>query len=301
MQFKHTVSLFTTNLSLSYKVLILIFVVYIIAAAIFVSIIDPLLDGLFNVLQFEGLSLLLRDIIQNPVDKLSEIWTISRNFLSDNIGMLVSRLLYLGLLLVMVRFFISISLTPISKMIFTKMTSGYSNGLFSNLIASLLPSLGYAFFSSIIFALADIGLFFLCLSLFFWLYKLIKIGSLLFVFAFFIIVFSIRIALFSQWLSVICDGQRNIFKALVEGVKLSLASFKDYFPIILTFVAVYITIFTTSAFTTFGVLPIITLPMFLILYCTANLTCYFDLKNKKYYIDDGITVYDPTTRLKNKK
>ncbi|MFW5780769.1 MAG: hypothetical protein ACOCWI_04900, partial [Bacillota bacterium] len=108
-------------------------------------------------------------------------------------------------------------------------------------------------------------------------------------------------ALFSQWLSVICDGQKNIFKALVEGMKLSLSCFKVYFPIILTLVVFYLTIITTTSFTTFGFFPIVTFPMFIILFCTANLTCYFNIKKKRYYIDDGITAYNPGKQIKNKK
>lgn len=293
MQFKHSLSIFGVNLALSYKVLILIFIVVIIASALFVSIFNPLIAGIKEALELEGITLSATEILNEPVEQLTKIWNTATEFLSDNYALLVSRFLFLALLMVFARFFISLAFLPISKILYDKMTTGYSGGLFQSLVATLPQTIAYAFFSSLIYSLLDIGIFFLSLWLLLFLYKIIKVSALLPTFTIFLLLFTARIALFSHWLPIVCDGTKNIFKALSQSFKSSLKSFGTYFPMALTMTIVYASIIITFLLTTFGLLPIVTFPMYMIFICIFNNVSYFNFKKRKYYTDEGITVYTP--------
>lgn len=198
MEFKHSLSIFSSNLVLSYKLLLLIFVVFIIAAVLFVSIFNPLFDGLQDALEIEGLSLSFTEVIQDPINNISAIWRTATDYISDNTSLIVSRFVFLSLLIMFARFFGSLALIPATKMLHNKMTSGYSDGLFASFVASLPQTLLFALVSSIIFTIIDLGLFFLAMLLFFGLYKIFKVSALFITLALLLAAFSIRTSLFSQ-------------------------------------------------------------------------------------------------------
>lgn len=293
MRFKHSLSIFGTNLSLTYKVLILIFIVGIIASALLVSIFNPLITGIKDEIAYEGMDLSISDILENPVENISQIWNITSNFLYNNTTLIVTRLLFIFALVVLTRFFIALSHIPITKIIHSKMATGYSNGLFANFVATLPQTFMFALISSLIYALLDILIFTFCFYIFLAMFKIMTISAFLIFFALFIALLSARITLFSQWLAVISDGQRNVFKALVTGVKQSLKCFFSHYIMVLTVVIGYFSIIMATTIPTFGLLPIITFPMFIVMLCILNLTSYFNTMNRKYYTDDGVTVFNP--------
>ncbi|MDD4316247.1 MAG: hypothetical protein PHC84_03695 [Clostridia bacterium] len=293
MQFKNSLSIFAGNLALSYKLLLLIFIAFIIAAALFVSLFNPLLDGLREALEIEGISLSFTDIIQDPVKNLSAIWNATTDYLSNNTLLLVSRFIFLGLLVIFARFFGTLALVPATKMLHNKMTTGYSSGLLSSFVANFPQTLLYALISSIIFSIIDLGALFLSMLMFFALYKIFKVSALFIVFGLFLAVYSARITLFSQWLPLIADGGKNVIKTFIQSVKLGLKSFGVNYPMVLTINLVYFAIVMVCTLPTFGVLSIVTLPMYMTMLCICGLTSYFNMMNRKYYTDEGLTVYSP--------
>lgn len=293
MQFKHSLSIFSTNLALSYKVLILIFIVLIIASALLVSVFNPLISGIKEAIEYEGIGLTMDNILENPIDNISKIWSITSNYLSNNTSLLVTRLLFVFVVIVITRFFISLALLPITKIIHSKMTTGYSNGLFANFVATLPESIGMAFLSSVIFALIDILIFIFCFYVLIIAFKVINVSAFIISSTLFIMLYSARISLFSQWLPTISDGQKNIFKAMCNGIKLSLKCFFSHYVMTLTVVIVYLSLIMVTTIPTFGLLPIITFPMYIIMLCILNLTSYFNIMDRKYYTDDGVTVFNP--------
>ncbi len=293
MEFKHSLSIFSSNLGLSYKLLLLIFTVFLIAAVLFVSIFNPLFDGLQKALELEGLSLSFYDIIQDPINNIQGIWRTATDYLSSNTMLIVSRFVFLCLLIIFARFFGSLALVPATKMLYNKMTAGYSDGLFASFVAALPQTLLFALVSSIIFSVIDLSLFFLITMAFFWLYKIFKVTALFIALGLLLAAYSARVSLFSQWLPLIVDGNKNVFKALPAAVRLSLRRFKTHYPMSLTINIFYAAIILTCTITTFGVLPIVTLPMYISMMCICALTTYFNAKNRKYYTDNGFNVYTP--------
>lgn len=293
MQFKHSLSIFSTNLSLSYKVLLLFFIVFIIASALFVSLFTPIIKGINEALTLEGITLSAKEILNNPIEQLTMIRDTASNYFSNHQAFLASRFFFMILVFVFARFFVTLALVPVTKFIYDKMTTGYSSGLFQNMIAALPQTLLFALLSSIIYSILDIGIFFLSIYIFIFLFNLINVSALLPAFACFILLYTVRSTLFSSWLPLICDSKKNIFALFIDNFKLSLKSFSIHFPMALTMTIIYATIITTSTLSTFAVLPIATFPMFTVLMCIFNLVCYFKLMDRKYYIDDGITVFDP--------
>lgn len=293
MEFKHSLSIFSSNLVLSYKLLLLIFVVFIIAAVLFVSIFNPLFDGLQDALEIEGLSLSFTEVIQDPINNISAIWRTATDYISDNTSLIVSRFVFLSLLIMFARFFGSLALIPATKMLHNKMTSGYSDGLFASFVASLPQTLLFALVSSIIFTIIDLGLFFLAMLLFFSLYKIFKVSALFITLALLLAAFSIRTSLFSQWMPVMVDSDKNIFKALPDAIKLGAKTFGTHYPMALTINIVFTAIIMTCTIPTFGVLPIVALPMYISMHCICALTTYFNHHDRKYYTDNGLTVYTP--------
>lgn len=293
MHFKHSMSIFSTHLTLLYKVLLFIFVVFIIASAIFVSIFNPLVQGVKEALVLEGYKFSVREILDKPVESLTQIRKTVSDFLSAHPNLILSRVMFLILLIVFTRFFISLSYVPVTKVIYDKMTAGYSGGLFSRLVDSLLQTMGYAFFSSLINTALDIGIFTLSLYVFSLFYKVISVAALPIGVTLALTLYSLRISLFSQWLPLICDGNKNIFKALVLNFKKAAKCLKYHFPMTLTVTILYLGVLTTTAISTFGLLPIMAFPMYIILICIFNLVSYFNLNNRKYYTDNGVSVYTP--------
>lgn len=295
MEFKHSLSILSSNLGLSYKLLLLIFIVFLIAAVLFVSIFNPLFDGLQQALEIEGLSLSFYDIIQDPINNISGIWRTATDYFSSNTMLIVSRFIFLCLLVIFARFFGSLALVPATKMLHNKMTAGYSDGLFASFVATLPQTLLFALVSSIIFAIIDLALIFLTTMIFFWLYKVFKVTALFISLGLLIVAFSARVSLFSQWLPLIVDGNKNVLKALPAAIKLSLKSFGTHYPMSLTIHTVFVAIIMTCTISTFGVLPIVSLPMYISIICICSLTTYFSLMKRKYYTDNGFTVYTPKT------
>lgn len=293
MEFKHSLSILSSNLGLSYKLLLLIFIVFLIAAVLFVSIFNPLFDGLQQALELEGLSLSFYDIIQDPINNITGIWRTATDYLSSNTMLIVSRFIFLCLLVIFARFFGSLALVPATKMLHNKMTAGYSDGLFASFVAALPQTLLFALISSIIFAVIDLALFFLTAMMFFWFYKIFKVTALFISLGLLIAAYSARVSLFSQWLPLIVDGNKNIFKALPAAIKLSLKSFGTHYPMSLTIHMAFVAIIMTCTISTFGVLPIVSLPLYISIMCICSLTTYFNLMNRKYYTDNGFTVYTP--------
>lgn len=296
MQLKHSLSIFSTNLNLTYKVLIFIFIILIIALAFFVSIFTPVIKDIRAEIELEGASLAPRDILEDPVTELTKIWHIVSDFLSDNYMLLVTRFLFLGLLLVFARFFVSLAFVPISMIIYNRMTTGYSGGLFSSMVSTFPQTIVFAFFSSIIYSIIDLAIAFLSLYAFFFFYKLVNISAFMPAFAIFILLFSLRISAFSHWLAVICDGEKNIFKALGTALKSSAKSISTHYPIVLTITVTYFAIITCTLLPTFSIFPIVTFPMFIIILCITNLVSYFNFNQRKYYTDLGKTVFTPDSK-----
>lgn len=298
MQPKHTLSIFSTNLNLTYKVLIFIFIIFIIASALFVSIFTPLIKDIKEAIELEGVSLSPRDILNDPVAEISKIWSIISDFLSNNYVLLLTRFLFLVLLLVFARFFVLLAFVPISVIIYNKMSAGYSGGLFSSMVATLTQTISFAFFSSIIYSIIDLALAFFSLYVFLVFYKLVNISALMPAFAIFLLLFSLRISIFSHWLPKICDGEKNIFKALGLSMKSSIKSLSVHYPIILSMTLVYFAIVTCTLLPTIAIFPIVTLPVYLIILCISHLVSYFNYNNKKYYTDLGLTVFTPPEKQK---
>ena len=293
MPFKHSLSLFSCNLSLAYKMLLFFFIILIIAAALFVSIVQPVVQGVNETLQVQGTEITKDLFMENPIKFINDIWETTSDFLKTNSSFIFWQIFYLFLVLMMTRFFISLIFVPVSRIFYKKMTTGYSLNLFPTFISNFPTTIGFAFFSSTIYGIIDIGLFLFSVECFIWIYKLIRITSLLVALLIFVILYAIRMCLFSQWLPLISSGEKNIFKALCKSFSLSKKGFKTLFPIIFTLIIFYCSLILTTIIPTFALIPVLVFPMFIILVICSYLTIYFNLTRKKYYTDNGNTIYDP--------
>lgn len=293
MHLKHSFSILISNLSLIYKLLIFMAIILLIVAAVLVSILNPVVKTVNETLEIEGHSFSLRELLRDPGAVLGNLWDVASDYFSANVGQIALRVFYMFLVLVFVRFMISTVMVAIGKILYERMTSGSKLNLFPSFVAALPKSLPYALLSAVIFSLIDFGIVVFCIWMMLKVFSAIRIASLLLFSALMFVLLSARLCLFSQWIPRLCDSNERFFVIFKKSIKAGAKSFFTMLPAYFTVTIIAFTILVTTLISTFGVFPVIMLPALSITYMALGMVGYFNSNKKKYYIDNGETVYAP--------
>lgn len=291
MPVKHAFGALSCNLKLVAKLAVFIIIIGLIAMAILSNIIEPLIDEIFALIA--GIDVKADDFIKHPIQETKKII----DFCVGHITSQEWQLLLVSAIVtyVLLRFFFTIPLLPVTKVLHEKMTTGYDIGLFNAFIATGFQNLLLSFILCITISIIDISLIigfgallYLCIakSLFFLLPLLIIIALCL---------FSARICLFSQWMPHICSSNdKNIFHALKSALKPTLSKFRKNFLCILAVNTIFFIIVSATIIPTLGAVPLICIPIYMVTHSALTLTLDFSYHKQKYYVDNGITIYEPT-------
>ena len=299
MIFKNSVSIFLNNLTLIYKLLIFMMIVLLIATALFIGIISPALEeifaetettnliGTYELIELEGMTYsnlfgaMLRDF---------------RAFLNNNRQVIYNSLIWVCVVYIIAKFFFSLSAVPIAKVINDKMSSNFNNGFLQTFIQYFKQSVGYAFFSSIMFVPLDLIVTLGVVALGIQLYSVVNILSIAFSLSLILLYAAFRMSMFCQWLPYIIEGNSTL-KAFTKAFKPSVKSLKDIYPSTL-FILVLIVWATGTGLNliTFGIVPIFMIPFMTVFLNILYMVNFYNVNKKKYYIDKS-RIEDPESYL----
>lgn len=296
MPLNHTFSLTMCNTKLIIKLALLIIVLALIALAVLSSVIMPIISDIADIIN--SIDVTPDDLINHP------IITVRTEFLDRIMDYLKASdwREVIGIIVAVyfcIRFFITVPQLPLAKVIYNKMSTGYDIGLFNAFVSTGFQNLFLSLILAIVTSAINIGL----IIGFFSLMKLCFQGGAAFIAVPFIIIafiaaYSAKSAILSQWMPEICASQtKNIFIGLKVAVKSAFSRFRKNFLCFFTLNIIWVGIFAATAIPTLGAIPLICIPGFIVMRSTLALTLNFSYHHKKYFIDNGTTVYTPEKRF----
>ena len=291
MPINHSFSILMCNIKLVIKLTLLITIIGLIIYALLSSVITPFAHGIYGVISTSEID--ANQLLAHP------IITIKTQILDRCVAYIKNTqwrhsLAYVCLIFFAYRLLITVTQLPVTKVLYNKMQSGYDIGLFHAFIATGFQNLLLSVIYSIVYFLTDVGLFLGFGSLLLLSLNSNYIFIPLIIIAY-VCVSSARTCIMSQWMPEICASQsKNIFIGLKVSFKCAFKRFFKNFMCFTTLNFVKFTIIASTLLTTFGVIPLISIPVFIVLSCALSLTLNFSYHQQKYFIDNGSTVYNPS-------
>lgn len=289
---RYSFSMLGRNLDLVFKVLIYVFILSLLFIAILVAIINPILKELNSNIDFGGRILQTLEGLMNRENN-----NVTENLLTDIkvvLGSISSQIVVavlLALLMVyIIKFFFSLTSVPLGEVIYGRMSQNFSVMFHNVLISSLRQSLLFALINASVTLVADLVIIAACYYLAKLFYLAIGIyGISLAIFIMFALLAS-RIAIIGQWVPQIVCEKKNAAKAFADSFKHSAKYFRKVMPAIFLVLVLEFSVVTITTFFTFGLLPIIMMPVALVLLNSLNLIAYFTFNKRKFYIDEVTVV-----------
>jgi hypothetical protein len=272
-------------------------IIMLIGIAVFFSVLNPIIQGYFETVR-EVFEFNVEEIISHPILTLKTFLNIFADYIEVNNSYVNIQLMNIGFLFIGIRFFLYLPMLSVNKIIYSKMTTNYDQGLLNAFISILPQSLIFALVSSVAFGIIDIGLIILLSYVSLQIIKLLGLIAMPISLALFIFVFSLRMTIFCQWLPEIASNDsKKVFTSLLQSFKPTFKKFKKNYICITVVNIVFVSLMLTSLIPTFGLFPILLIPTLMVFYISMYMALNFSYKNKKYFIDNGVTVYDPTKKF----
>jgi len=276
------------NLDLIFKVLIYVFILSLLCAAILVSIISPLLKTLDTSFDFSERVLgMLSDLIGNGrPGALRQFF----NELSSTLESISSEIAVAVVLIIIVvfaaKFFLSLTAMPLGEVVYGRMSQNFSVMFHNVLVSSLGKSLLYALIKAFVTIVAD-GII---IIVSYYLAKLLYIGLgvygiALAAFVMFALLAS-RIAILGQWVPQIVCERKSVAAAFRDSFQYSAKYFTRVMPVAFLILVIDFSAVMLTTVVTFGILPAIIAPVSLVWITNLNLVAYFYFNKKKFYVDE---------------
>lgn len=296
MPIKHSFSILLCNFKLVAKLFIFILIILLITSAILIGIINPVLDGFLQEIQDE-FPIDGDYFIRHPIKSIQIFAKYFSSFLEANSSLVATRLLYMWLLIMGSRFLMSLPQLPVTKILHSKMTTGFDMGLLNATVSTVTQNLLFSLVTAVFLSLVDIAIVIALCYITIGLIQLMGIIALPLILLIGLTMYSLRMTVFCQWLPEICSSSsKNIFKALAASFKPAFKNFRKNF-ICLFFLAVTgVTLLFTTIIPTMGLFPMLLVPTFMALYSAMCLTLNFSYHQRKYFIDNGVTIYNPVRK-----
>lgn len=296
MPINHSISITFCNFKLVAKLAIFIFILSIIAVALILGILGPIIQGFITELQ-EDLPITPENVVEHPLKSLRVVMDFFTNYISTHSIFVTKRILFVFLLVMGVKFFLQLPMLPLAKILHSKMTTGFDVGLVNAFISTIGENLLYTFLTAVVYTVIDgaiaIGMVYFAV----WLVKSVGLMGITISLFVLILLISLRMSLFCQWLpEVVRSKDRNIFKALKISLQPVIKNFTKNTICICVVNFLFISAILTTLLPTAGLLPILLLPTYMVLYTALGQTLSFSFYKQKYFVDNGATIYDPTKK-----
>ncbi|HOO23423.1 MAG TPA: hypothetical protein PKY53_07120 [Clostridia bacterium] len=297
MPIRNSYYILMCNFKLVYKLLFFILIIMLIAVAISFSIINPILEGYFDTVR-DQFDYVIDDMVKHPIKTLQSFFEMFLDYVDVHSATVSLRLINLSLIIIAVRFFVVLPILPVAMVLFSKMTTNFDKGLFNTFVSCLPQCLLYTLITSIIFGIIDlalaVGIVFLAVQLI----KLLGFIGLPISLAIAIAVYSLRMTIVCQWMPEICQNNgKKIFSAFKSSMKPMAKQFTKNLICITVVNTVSVTLIATTFIPTAGLVPILLIPTLAVLYQSLYLALNFAFRHQKYFIDNGVTIYDPTKKF----
>ncbi len=293
MPIKHTFSILFSNLALVVKIAIVILIILLLALACFYSVIRPLYLDVREIIESQKFTVDAQELVNHPFLTLSALQESYIGFFKQIHWQ--SSFLWFVLIFVGFKFFFTLPLLPATKVMYVKMSTGFDVGILNAFISTGFQNLLLAAASSIVLSVVDIALSLSAMLLCYALLPLIGVFAFPLCILLYFLLLTARMAIVCQWLPEICASEsKNIFKNLGNSLLFSFKKFRKNFLCLLFINIVIFAIVCSTMITSFGVIPIMMIPIYYVQYCIMTLTLNFSYHKSKYYIDNGSTVYTPT-------
>lgn len=293
MPIKHTYSILCSNLTLVVKIAIMILIILLIAVACLFGIIRPLYLDVREIIEGQNFEVDAQELINHPVTTL---WSLGSSYVGffEQIHWQTSFFWFI-MIYVCFKFFFMLPLLPATKVLYVKMSTGFDVGITNAFISTGFQNLLFALVSSVCLSLIDLAIFAGILALCYALLSIISFFAVPICTIIYLLIRTARMAIICQWLPEICASEsKNIFRNLGNSLLFSLKKFRKNFLCLLFINVVIFAIISATLITSFGVVPILLIPIYFVQYCIMTLTLNFSYHKSKYYIDNGSTVYTPT-------
>lgn len=296
MPIKHSFSILLSNFQLVAKLFIFIMIIMLIACALLIGILDPIFSDFFKKMQ-EEFPISGDHFVQHPIQSIQEFLRRFSDFLANNSALIASKIFYSWLLVVGCRFFITLPLMPVTKILHGKMTSGFDMGLTNAAISTLPQNLLFSFITSLVVSSVDIGILIALWYLAGAVFKLLHIIALPLCMLIIALVAVARMSLLCQWIPHICAQEsRNIFIAFKNAIKPTFKNFNKNFLCLFVLTICTFAIIVVTVIPTVGLFPLLLIPTFMVVYSALCLTLNFSYYQQKYFIDNGMTIVNPVRK-----
>ncbi|HKL73918.1 MAG TPA: hypothetical protein VJ903_03400 [Clostridia bacterium] len=297
MPIRNSLNVLLCNFKLVYKLLLFILIITLIAVAICFSIINPIFEGYYEVVR-EQFDYVIEDMVKHPIMMFQSFFNIFLDYLDINSSFVSIKMLNLSLLFIGLRFFIMLPVLPVANVLHSKMTTNFDQGLFNSFVSSLPQCLLFSLLSAVVLGLIDLAILVGIALLAVPLIKFLGLIALPICLAIAIGAFSLRMSLVCQWLPEISrNNGKKIFSALKASIQPTIKQFTKNFICISVTNTVSVALLMSTFIPTVGLFPIFLIPTFVVLYQSLYLALNFSYNHQKYFIDNGVTVYDPTKKF----
>ena len=296
MPIKHSFSILFCNFKLVAKIFVFFLIIVIIAGAIMIGIVRPVLNEFFDALRSE-VNITATDFYEHPILSLKSFADYFSHFVSNNSAEIDVKLVYIWVLVVVSRFLLTLPLMPVTKILYDKMTSGFDMGLLNATVSTIAQNLLYSLVSALFVGTFDLALTVGTCLFFVWAIKVAGPVILPVILLLVLLVYTLRLCLFSHWLPELCaSDSKNIFKAFAKSLKPAFSKFvKNFLCLFFLLISTY-TLASVSLIPTVGLVTILCLPIFVTTYAAMSLTLNFSYHQRKYFIDNGVTIYNPVKK-----
>lgn len=292
MPINHSFSILMCNIKLVLKLTILILIIGLLIFALIASAIMPIVKDFSSIIRNSDIDADM--LVNHPIQTIrTEIIDECMNYLKNTNW--ETTLIYIILLLYALGFLFTVTKLPVTKVLYNKMISGYDIGLLHAFISTGFQNLLLSLILSIISFAISAGLFIGTWSLVMLCFDADLLILIPFIIILWLAALSVRSCFFSQWMPEICASQsKNIFDGLKIGIKGSVKRFSKNFLCYFTINFILFAVIVSTIILSFGAIPLICIPVYIVLACALSLTLNFSYHQQKYFIDNGGTVYTPT-------
>lgn len=286
MFLKNTFSIFHTNLSLLFKAMLFILLLAVIFACIVVAITSPIMSTLVDLAVSETIDAIFVDWIAGDAT-IAESITLLVTYFQDGITSQLASYFWIMLVVVLLsKFFIGLIHLPVSHVLYNMMGLNCEVGFSNAIITHLWRSVGYSFFYGAITSVMDAIIIAAVAGIYMLLNGFMGIFAITIAILIGILLFSVRYALFSQWIPLILIDKLSVVKAFFASFKVSFVHFYKTTQSYCMILFVTFAIVATTALPTFFTTIIVAVPTFIIITCIVNLIANFVATGSKFYIDD---------------
>ncbi|MBO5775807.1 MAG: hypothetical protein J6V83_03420 [Clostridia bacterium] len=290
MLLRHSLSLTISNSQLIFKTLLYALIVFIIVAALFVTISTPILDALGEELDLaQSADTVINELFEGDGKIFERVFTAIDHLKTNHAPELIKSVIFGAILVVLMKFFIAWVVCPIAFIINQKMASNFTSGFFHAVVSvGWKRSIVYAILYTLISAPFDIAVIVATYYLAKWMVGGIGLIGLIIPIVFALVLITLRMCIMGQWVAHLVNEDIKFGLIFKRSFKLAFKMLPKFFTHMMSVNLIVYAIIAATAVFTVGIIPIVMVPFALVVTVTLHLVAYYQENDKKFYVDERI-------------